>query len=171
MRIVYQNVAGIDVHKKIIAVAIIVLDQDNRWYQQTRTFGTMTADLLEMSDWLTSHGVTHVAMESTGEYWKPPFNILEENFTVILVNARQLSKVPGRKTDQSDAQWIAELMQHGLLKASFIPPPGQPGQSLAESAGKRQHQTGQRGQQCVGGVGKGDAGSFDCRAGQPGRDG
>lgn len=125
MRIVYQNVAGIDVHKKIIAVAIIVLDQDNRWYQQTRTFGTMTADLLEMSDWLTSHGVTHVAMESTGEYWKPPFNILEENFTVILVNARQLSKVPGRKTDQSDAQWIAELMQHGLLKASFIPPPGQ----------------------------------------------
>jgi transposase len=125
MRIVYQNVAGIDVHKKVIAVAIIVLDQENRWYQETRTFGTMTADLLELSDWLTSHGVTHVAMESTGEYWKPLFNILEENFTVFLVNARQLSKVPGRKTDQSDAQWIAELMQYGLLKASFIPPPGQ----------------------------------------------
>jgi transposase len=125
MRIVYQNVAGIDVHKKVIAVSIIVLDRENRWHQETRTFKTMTPDLLMLSDWLMTHGVTHVAMESTGEYWKPLFNILEENFTVILVNARHLSKVPGRKTDQSDAQWIAELMQYGLLKASFIPPPGQ----------------------------------------------
>lgn len=125
MRIIYQHVAGIDVHKKIVAVAILVLDQEGRWYQETRTFGTMTADLLALSDWLMSHGVTHVAMESTGEYWKPLFNILEEDFTVILVNARHLSKVPGRKTDQSDAEWLAELMQCGLLKASFIPPPGQ----------------------------------------------
>jgi len=125
MRIMYQHVAGIDVHKKIIAVAILVLDQEGQWYQETRTFSTMTADLLALSDWLTSHGVTHVAMESTGEYWKPLFNILEEDFEVVLVNARHLSKVPGRKTDQSDAEWLAELMQCGLLKASFIPPPGQ----------------------------------------------
>jgi len=80
---------------------------------------------LELSDWLIEQGVTHVAMESTGEYWKPVFNILENNFEVILVNAQHLSKVPGRKTDQSDAEWIAELLQHGLLKASFIPPVGQ----------------------------------------------
>ena len=90
MRIMYQHVAGIDVHKKIIAVAILVLDQEGQWYQETRTFSTMTADLLALSDWLTSHGVTHVAMESTGEYWKPLFNILEEDFEVVLVNARHL---------------------------------------------------------------------------------
>jgi transposase len=80
---------------------------------------------LALSDWLMGHGVTHVAMESTGEYWKPVFNILENNFEVLLVNAQHLSRVPGRKTDQSDAEWIAELLQHGLLKASFIPPVGQ----------------------------------------------
>jgi len=125
MRIVYQNVAGLDVHKRLVVAAIIVLKATGEWYQEIRTFSTMTADLLALSDWLTSHGVTHVAMESTGEYWKPIFNILEEGFEVILVNAQHLSKVPGRKTDQSDAEWIAELMQCGLLKASFIPPVGQ----------------------------------------------
>ncbi len=125
MRITYQNVAGLDVHKKIIVAAIIVLGADQRWIQVKKNFGTMTADLLALSDWLASYGVTHVAMESTGEYWKPVFNILEDNFTILLVNAQHLSKVPGRKTDQSDAEWIAELMQYGLLKASFIPPEGQ----------------------------------------------
>lgn len=125
MRIVYQNVAGLDVHKKVVVAAIIVLKATGEWYQEIRTFSTMTADLLTLSDWLMGHGVTHVAMESTGEYWKPIFNILEEGFEVILVNAQHLSKVPGRKTDQSDAEWIAELMQCGLLKASFIPPVGQ----------------------------------------------
>lgn len=125
MRIVYQNVAGLDVHKKTVVAAIIVQRADERWHQERRTFGTMTADLLELSDWLMEQGVTHVAMESTAEYWKPVFNILENNFEVILVNAQHLSKVPGRKTDQSDAEWIAELLQHGLLRASFIPPIGQ----------------------------------------------
>ena len=125
MRIVYQNVAGLDVHKKTVVAAIIVQQADERWRQERRTFGTMTADLLALSDWLMGHGLTHVAMESTGEYWKPVFNILEHNFEVILVNAQHLSRVPGRKTDQSDAEWIAELLQHGLLKASFIPPVGQ----------------------------------------------
>jgi len=122
MRKIYQNVAGLDVHKKIIAAFNILLGADGVWRQEKRNFGTMTADLLALSDWLTTLGVTHVAMESTGEYWIPVFNILENNFEVIVVNAQHLSKVPGRKTDQSDAEWIAELMQYGLLKASFIPP-------------------------------------------------
>jgi len=125
MRIIYSNVAGLDVHKKTVVAAIIVQPAAGSWHQEKRTFGTMTTDLLALSDWLMSHGVTHVAMESTGEYWKPIFNILEDGFKVILVNAQHLSRVPGRKTDQSDAEWIAELMQCGLLKASFIPPVGQ----------------------------------------------
>lgn len=125
MRIVYQNVAGLDVHKRMIAAALIVLGSDGAWHEERRSFGTMTSDLLALSDWLLVHGVTHVAMESTGEYWKPVFNILESGFEVILVNARHLSKVPGRKTDRSDAEWLAEVMQCGLLTASFIPPEGQ----------------------------------------------
>jgi transposase len=125
MRIIHKNVAGLDVHKKVIVAAIIVQQADGTWLQAKRNFGTMTADLLELSDWLMAQGVTHVAMESTGEFWKPVFNILENNFEVIVVNAQHISKVPGRKTDQTDAEWIAELMQYGLLKASFIPPLGQ----------------------------------------------
>ena len=82
-------------------------------------------DLLALSDWLLSHGVTHVAMESTGEYWKPVYNILENNFEVLLVNAQHIKAVPGRKTDVNDAEWIADLLRHGLLRASFVPPLGQ----------------------------------------------
>jgi len=125
MRIVYQNVAGLDVHKKFITVALRVLDEAGQWRQEKRSFETMTVDLLALLDWLLAQGVTHVAMESTGDYWKPVFNILENNVEVILVNAQHLSRVPGRKTDQSDAEWLAELLQYGLLKASFIPPVGQ----------------------------------------------
>jgi transposase len=125
MRIVHQNVAGLDVHKKVVVAAIIVEQANGTWLEAKHTFGTMTGELLELSDWLMTHNVTQVAMESTGEYWKPVFNILENNFEVMVVNAQHISKVPGRKTDQSDAEWIAELMQYGLLKASFIPPLGQ----------------------------------------------
>jgi len=125
MRVVYQNVAGLDVHKKSVVAATLVMKGDGSWCEAKHTFGTMTCDLLGLSDWLMEQGVTHVAMESTGEYWKPVFNLLENNFEVLLVNAQHISKVPGRKTDQSDAEWIAELMAHGLLKASFIPPVGQ----------------------------------------------
>jgi len=113
------------VHKKIVVAAIIVPDPAGGWYKETRTFGTMTIDLLALSDWLTSQGVTHVAMESTGEYWKPVFNILEANFEVLLVNAQHVKAVPGRKTDVKDAEWLAELLKHGLLRASFVPPEGQ----------------------------------------------
>lgn len=121
MDIIHRNCAGLDVHKKIVVAAILVEGRS----KDIRSFGTMTADLLELSDWLMSRGVTHVAMESTGEYWKPIFNILENNFEVMLVNAQHISKVPGRKTDVSDAEWIADLLRHGLLSASFIPPVGQ----------------------------------------------
>ena len=89
---------------------------------EVRTFGTMTGDLLELAEWLKEAGCTHVAMESTGVYWKPVFNILEGKFEVVLVNARHIKTVPGRKTDVQDCQWIAQLLQHGLLRASFIPP-------------------------------------------------
>jgi transposase len=85
----------------------------------------MTTNLLELSDWLLEHEVTHVAMESTGEYWKPIYNILEDNFEILLVNARHIKAVPGRKTDVKDSEWIAELLRYGLLKASFVPPKGQ----------------------------------------------
>src|SRR6266540_521696 len=125
MRTVYERVAGLDIHKKVIVACVRYLRSDGSWQVEKRNFGTMTFDLLALSDWLSSHEISHVAMESTGEYWKPVFNILENNFAVIIVNAQHISKVPGRKTDQSDAEWIAELMQYGLLKASFIPPLGQ----------------------------------------------
>jgi transposase len=125
MRVVYSAVAGLDVHKRTVVAAIIVPCDDGQWQRETRSFSTMTAELLALSDWLLAHQVTHVAMESTGEYWKPVFNILEGSVEVLLVNAQHLSRVPGRKTDQSDADWIAELMQYGLLKASFVPPVGQ----------------------------------------------
>jgi len=125
MEIVYAHCAGLDVHKKTVVVAIIVPDEAGGLRKEVRTFGTMTADLLALSDWLMTCGVTHVAMESTGEYWKPVYNILENNFEILLVNAQHIKAVPGRKTDVKDAEWIAELLRHGLLKASFVPPLGQ----------------------------------------------
>jgi transposase len=125
MDVVYTHCAGLDVHKKTVVAAIIVPGARSGQHKEQRTFGTMTTDLLALSDWLTMHQVTQVAMESTGEYWKPVFNILEDGFEVILVNAQHVSKVPGRKTDVTDAEWIADLLRHGLLSASFIPPVGQ----------------------------------------------
>src|SRR3989442_2163751 len=88
--------------------------------KEVRTFGTMTADLLALGDWLAAQGVTHVAMESTGVYWKPVWNLLEERFTLLLVNARHVKAVPGRKTDVRDSEWLADLLRHGLLRASFV---------------------------------------------------
>ncbi len=125
MDIVHMHCAGLDVHKKTVVAALIVPEPHGGWFQETRTFETMTADLLALSDWLMAHGITHVAMESTGEYWKPVFNILEHNFEVMLVNAQHVKAVPGRKTDVTDAQWMADLLKHGLLRASFVPPEGQ----------------------------------------------
>lgn len=121
MQVVHERCAGLDVHKKTVVAWRIVPDGKGGWRQETRTFGTMLTDLLALRDWLAEARVTHVAMESTGVYWKPVFNLLESDFEVLLVNAKHIKFVPGRKTDVKDAQWIAELLQHGLLKASFIP--------------------------------------------------
>jgi transposase len=122
MRMMYERVAGLDVHKKTVAVCRMRVQEDKRIVWETKTFGTMTGDLLKLHDWLGEWEVEQVAIESTAEYWKPVFNILEEGFEVVLVNAQHVKKVPGRKTDASDAEWLAELMLHGLLRASFIPP-------------------------------------------------
>ncbi len=89
----------------------------------TQTFGTMTADLLTLRDWLQAYGVTHVALESTGVYWKPVYYVLEEAFTLLLINMQELKHVPGRKTDVKDSEWLAQLLECGLLKPSFVPPP------------------------------------------------
>jgi transposase len=122
MRIVYARCCGLDVHKKSISACLLTPDDQGGTQQQVRRFGTMTRDLLELSDWLASNQVTHVAMESTGVYWKPVWNIFEGIFTVLLVNAQHVKAVPGRKTDAKDCQWIADLLQHGLLRGSFVPP-------------------------------------------------
>jgi transposase len=122
MDILIERGAGLDVHKKTVVACRIIPHPDRGWQKDLRTFGTMTGDLLALSDWLREAGVTHVAMESTGVYWKPVYNVLESEFEVLLANARHIKFVPGRKTDVKDAQWIAELLQHGLLNGSFIPP-------------------------------------------------
>ena len=121
MRVLYERVAGLDIHKKTVVACRMRVTGDKRVEWETRTFGTMMADLLGLHDWLSEWEVEQVALESTADYWKPVFNILEEGFEVVLVNAQHVKKVPGRKTDASDAEWLAELMLHGLLKASFIP--------------------------------------------------
>jgi transposase len=123
MRIVYPRCCGLDVHKKTITACVLIRDAASDDQQEIRRFGTMTRDLLELADWLHSSQVTHVAMESTGVYWKPVWNILESQFEVVLVNAQHIKAVPGRKTDIKDCQWIADLLQHGLLRGSFVPPP------------------------------------------------
>lgn len=121
MQVVYERSAGLDVHKKTVVACRILAKATEEGQVEIRTFGTMTAELLRLADWLRAGGVTHVAMESTGVYWKPVFNLLEGDFEVLLVNAKHIKFVPGRKSDVKDAQWIAQLLQHGLLKASFIP--------------------------------------------------
>ena len=121
MEVVYERCAGLDVHKKSVTACRITPAAGRGWQKERRRFGTMTDELLRLADWLRAGQVTAVAMESTGVYWKPVFNILESEFEVLLVNARHIKYVPGRKSDISDAQWIGELLQHGLLKASYIP--------------------------------------------------
>jgi transposase len=128
MDVIFTHCAGLDVHKKRITACRLTPDPTGQQVDgllELQDFGTMTADLLALSDWLEAAGITHVAMESTGEYWKPVYNILEGTFTVFLVNAAHVKQVPGRKTDKADARWLAKLMRYGLLQASFIPPAGQ----------------------------------------------
>lgn len=122
MQVVHTHCAGLDVHKRTVVACCRTPQAQGGWSVETRTFPTMTVDLLALADWLRARGVPHVAMESTGEYWRPVFNILESEFETLLVNAAHVKNVPGRKTDVRDAQWLAELLQHGLLRPSFIPP-------------------------------------------------
>lgn len=116
MRVVHDRCCGLDVHKKSVVACVITPEA-----QHTKTFGTTTRQLLALADWLQKQYVTHVAMESTGVYWKPVYNLLEDAFSVYVVNAHHIKAVPGRKTDVKDAEWIADLLKHGLLQASFIP--------------------------------------------------
>jgi transposase len=122
MEVLYTHCAGLDVHKKTVVACCLTPGADGTPKREIRTFSTMTQDLLALSDWLTSLGITHVAMEATGEFWKPVYTILEATLTVLVVNAHHIKTVPGRKTDVKDAEWIADLLRHGLLRASFIPP-------------------------------------------------
>lgn len=122
MDVVVRGACGMDVHKKTVTASVIVEGEGDVVFRETRTFGTMTGELLALSDWLSAVGVTHVAMESTGVYWKPVYQLLEDSFTLLLVNAMHVKRVPGRKTDVSDAEWLADLLRHGLLTASFVPP-------------------------------------------------
>ena len=121
MDALYERCCGLDIHKRMVVACMIVPGSGRQSRKEIRTFGTMTDDLLALADWLAVEGVTHVAMESTGVYWQPVFNLLEGHFQVWVVNAQHIKKVPGRKTDMKDAEWIAQLLQCGLLRPSFVP--------------------------------------------------
>jgi transposase len=123
MEVIYARCAGIDVHKKLI-VACVRLIEDGRIVRKKARFGTTTAELMRLADWMIEHHVTHAAMESTGVYWKPVWHVLEGNCQLILANAQHVKAVPGRKSDMSDAEWLAELLAHGLIRGSFVPPKG-----------------------------------------------
>ena len=116
MEVIYERCCGVDVHKKSVVACAITPEG-----KEIRKFGTMTKDLLMLADWLAERKMSHVAMESTGVYWKPVFNVLEDDFTVVVANAHHIKVVPGRKTDVKDAEWIADLLKHGLIRGSFIP--------------------------------------------------
>lgn len=122
MHVLHQRCAGLDIHKKTVVACVLLTASDGQVQKQIRTFSTMTADLLALADWLETLAVTHIALESTGVYWHPVFNLLEEGHTILLVNPQHIKAVPGRKTDAKDSEWLADLLRHGLLQASFIPP-------------------------------------------------
>jgi transposase len=121
MQVIYERCCGIDVHKQTVVACAVVPGADGQALKETRTFGTMTEHLAALADWLAELGVTHVTMESTGVYWKPVFNLLDGRFAILVVNAERIKAIAGRKTDVQDAEWLADLLRHGLLKGSFIP--------------------------------------------------
>jgi len=121
MEILYTRCCGLDVHKRSVVACLLTPGEGGQPTKELRSFGTMTAELWALADWLAAAGCTHVAMEATGVYWKPVYNLLEDRFTVLVVNAAHIKAVPGRKTDVRDAEWIADLLRHGLLRASFVP--------------------------------------------------
>lgn len=116
--IIIDKGCGLDVHKETVVACVM----GSGIKKEIRTFSTKTNDLLRLKVWLSGLGITHIGMESTGPYWKPVFNVLEDGFTLILANARHIKNVPGRKTDVKDSEWICRLLRSGLLSASFVPP-------------------------------------------------
>lgn len=132
MEVVHERCCGLDIHKRMVVACLITPGERGQLHREVRTFSAITRGLLELRDWLEAAGCTHVAMESTGSFWKPAYNLLEDAFTLVVVNAQHLKAVPGRKTDVKDAEWIADLLRHGLLRASFIP--SRPDRELRELA-------------------------------------
>ena len=125
MDIVHPRCCGIDVHKATVVACVVISRQRGKPTREVRTFGTMTDDLLELAEWLAQRQVSHVGMESTGVYWKPVYTVLEGRFELVVANPQQVKAIPGKKTDMKDAEWLAELLRHGLMPASFIPPTAQ----------------------------------------------
>jgi transposase len=125
MRVVHERCCGLDIHKKFVVACLLSMESDGTVHKEVRTYSTMTNDLLALADWLRGEGCGPVVMESTGSYWRPVFKLLEEQCEVIVANAYHAKAVPGRKTDVKDAEWLADLLRHGLLRASFIPAPTQ----------------------------------------------
>lgn len=125
MDVVHERCCGLDVHKRLVVACLLRPGPGEQPRKEIRSYGTMTEDLLALLDWLLEEGCTEVAMESTGVYWKPIYNLFEGSLRVLVVNAQHIKQVPGRKTDVKDAEWIATLLRHGLLRASFIPDRGQ----------------------------------------------
>jgi transposase len=122
MQVAFARCAGLDVHKQTVVVTVLLTASNGAVSKQTQTFSTMTAELLRLEAWLSELEVDHLAMESTGVYWYPIYTLLEAGRTVLLVNPQHSKAVPGRKTDVRDSEWLADLLRHGLLSASFIPP-------------------------------------------------
>jgi transposase len=121
MQVMHVRCAGLDVHKKTVVACVMVSQPDGGVEKHTATFGTMTPDLLALGDWLKNHQVSHAAMESTGVYWRPIYQLLEGQFTLLVANAQHIKRMPGRKTDVTDAEWLADLLRHGLIAPSFVP--------------------------------------------------
>jgi transposase len=122
MQTLIERGCGLDVHQATVVACLLMVRRDGKVQKQMRTFGTTTRELVGLREWLLSQGCTHVAMESTGVYWKPIYAILEGGLEIVVANAQHIKKVPGRKTDVKDAEWIADLLCHGLLRSSFVPP-------------------------------------------------
>jgi transposase len=122
MQTLVERGCGLDVHQATVVACLLILSKKGKVQKQIRTFDTTTRELVSLREWLLSEGCTHVAMESTGVYWKPIYAILEGAFEIVVANAQHVKKVPGRKTDVKDAEWIADLLCHGLLRSSFVPP-------------------------------------------------
>jgi transposase len=146
MEVMHAQCAGLDVHKKTVVGCVMISGPAGVVEKHTATFGTMTPDLLALSDWLKSQGVTHAAMESTGVYWRPIYQLLEGQFTLLVANAQHIRRMPGRKTDVTDAEWLADLLRHGLITPSFVP--AQPQRELRELTRHRSNVAGRRAQ-CI----------------------